>query len=149
MNNLQMTMLIISIIIFLSLIIAIIIRLKRSFLIIDRMSGKTFENFIAKLYKKLGYISINTKTSGDQGIDVIVKKTFLKLGIQTTRYDRPVGNKAVQEAVAGKKYYKLDKVAVITNNYFTRSAKELAKVNGVELIERDKLKVILIKAYKK
>ncbi|MBR1867813.1 MAG: restriction endonuclease [Clostridia bacterium] len=113
------------------------------------MSGKTFENFIAKLYKKLGYISINTKTSGDQGIDVIVKKTFLKLGIQTKRYDRPVGNKAVQEAVAGKKYYKLDKVAVITNNYFTRSAKELAKVNGVELIDRDKLKVIIKKAYKK
>lgn len=49
-------------------------------------------------------------------------------------------NSAVQEAVVGKSYYHCDKVVVITNNYFTPSAKELAQSNDVILWDRDILK---------
>ena len=51
-----------------------------------------------------------------------------------------VGNSAVQEAVAGKRYYNCDKIIVITNNYFTTSAITLAKVNNVILWDREILK---------
>ena len=47
---------------------------------------------------------------------------------------------AIQEAFAGKNYYNCDKVMVITNNYFTSSAIELAKINNVVLWDRNILK---------
>jgi len=109
----------------------------------DRMSGGNFERYIYNLFLNLGYKCEITKASGDQGIDIIVKKHLTKTGIQCKCYNKPVGNKAVQEAVAGKKYYSLDKVAVLTNNFFTRSAKELAEINKVELLDRNDLKDLL------
>jgi restriction system protein len=44
------------------------------------------------------------------------------------------------EAVAGMKYYNANKCMVITNSTFTKSAQELAKVNNVELWDRQILK---------
>ncbi|MBR1676261.1 MAG: restriction endonuclease [Clostridia bacterium] len=114
---------------------------------LDKMDGVEFENAIADLYRTLGYTVQTTKASGDQGIDIIIKKTFHGTkGLQLKRYDNPVGNSAVQEAVAGKKFYGLDKVAVLTNNYFTKSARELARANKVELIGREEVKRLIEKA---
>ena len=106
---------------------------------IDKMTGFEFEEFIGYLFKKIGYEVIVTKKSNDQGIDIIVKDDFTKIGIQAKCYSGSVGNKAIQEAVAGKSYYKCDKVIVITNSSFTQSAIELAKCNNVGLISRKEL----------
>ena len=116
---------------------------------IDRMKGHDFEEFMVEVYQTLGYKVEQTKKSGDQGIDLIIKKHFKKIGIQLKRYSGSVGNSAVQEAVAGKKFYKLDKVCVLTNRYFTKSAIELAKANKVELLNRQDLKNLLEKAKRK
>ena len=116
---------------------------------VDKMNGDEFENFVKEIYELLGYTVTKTKKSGDQGIDLIVKKLFKKTGIQLKRYSSAVGNSAVQEAVAGKKYYKLDRVCVLTNQTFTKSAIALAKANGVVLLDRHDLKKLIIKATKK
>ena len=114
---------------------------------VDIMSGGEFEVFIGELFKSLGYKSSVTKLSGDQGVDVVLEKSGLKTGIQCKRYSGKISNKAVQEAVAGKAYYKLDKVMVITNSYFTQSAYTLAEANDVILWDRDTL-IEKIKKYK-
>ena len=106
---------------------------------IDKMTGFEFEEFIGYIFKKIGYEVIVTKKSNDQGIDIIAKDNFTKIGIQAKCYSGSVGNKAIQEAVAGKSYYKCDKVIVITNSSFTQSAIELAKCNNVGLISRKEL----------
>ena len=116
---------------------------------IDRMKGDDFEDFIKEIYIILGYTVEKTKKSGDQGIDLIIKKHFRRIGIQLKRYSHTVGNSAVQEAVAGRRYYRLDKVCVLTNSTYTKSAKELAKVNKVELIDRKDLKELIEKAKNK
>ena len=127
----------------------VIKKYKWSLFRVDRMKGDEFENFVKEIYELLGYRVTKTKKSGDQGIDLIVKKLFKKTGIQLKRYSSAVGNSAVQEAVAGKKYYKLDKVCVLTNQKFTKSAIALAKANGVTLLDRDDLKNLINKAKKK
>lgn len=104
------------------------------------MSGEHFEIFITNLFNNLGYKAERTKASGDQGIDVIATKGKVKIAIQTKCYSRPVGNHAVMEAVAGGKYYNADKVMVVTNSTFTRSAIELAQSNNVVLWGRSILK---------
>ncbi|SDC00764.1 Restriction endonuclease [Pelagirhabdus alkalitolerans] len=106
---------------------------------IDLMSGYDFEGIVGKLFEKMDYVVEITKSSGDQGVDVIANKYNHSIGIQTKLYSRPVNNNAVQEVVAGLKYYKLSKGYVITNNYFTDSAIKLAESNNIVLWDRDEL----------
>ena len=107
---------------------------------VDLMSGQEFEIFIAELFSKMGFQTEVTKATGDQGIDVVVSKNGSKIGIQAKCYSGTVGNSAIQEAVAGKNYYRLDKAMVITNNLFTDSARQLANANSIVLWDRTILK---------
>ncbi|MER1985847.1 MAG: restriction endonuclease [Solibacillus sp.] len=115
---------------------------------IDKMSGREFELFLSKLYNGLGYYTEVTPTSGDFGIDVITQKNEIKSGIQAKRYQEgsTIGVSAVQEVCAGAAYWKVQKKVVITNVYFTKQAKTLAKANNVELIDRDGLKRLINEA---
>jgi HJR/Mrr/RecB family endonuclease len=106
---------------------------------IDIMTGSEFENFVAMLFNKMGYDSKVTKSTGDQGIDVVCKKGEVMVGIQTKCYSNKVGNSSVQEVVAGIKYYNCNKGMVVANNYFTESAIELAKANDIVLWDRNML----------
>lgn len=103
-------------------------------------NGYEFEEYVANLYKKLGYrIEEVTKKSGDQGADVIAYKDNVKYVIQVKFYSNPVGNKAVQEVVASIGMYKADKGIVVTNSTFTSSAVELANANNIELVDGEKI----------
>ena len=106
-------------------------------------NGFEFEEYICRLYKKLGYKVVHTKLSGDQGADVIVEKDGIKTVVQAKFYNKPVANKAVQEVVASISYYAADKGIVITNNTFTKSAIELAKKNNIELIDKNSLNKLI------
>lgn len=103
----------------------------------DYMTGEDFETYIAMILQRIGYGNIQlTKGSGDQGVDIIAEKDGMKYAFQCKRYDKPVGNKAVQEVFAGKFFYHCHAAVVVTNNYFTQSAKDLAHENGVVLWDR-------------
>ena len=106
---------------------------------IDNMTGSQFEYFIASLFKKMGYKTYVTKSSGDQGVDIIAQNNVFKIAIQTKCYHNRVGNKAIQEVTAGMRYYGCNKGMVITNSYFTNSAIELANANDIELWDRHTL----------
>ena len=81
-------------------------------------------------------------------LDIIANKNGIRIGIQAKCYTNTVGNSAVQEATAGKGFYSCDKVMVITNNYFTSSATELAQANNVVLWDRDFLKMKISEIFK-
>lgn len=70
---------------------------------------------------------------------VIAYKDDIKYAIQCKKYSSPVGIKAVQEVIASKAMNDCHVAAVLTNNTFTKSAKELANKNNVLLWDRDKL----------
>lgn len=105
----------------------------------DLLSGIEFEELINRIFMKLGYESYKTKATGDQGIDVIGLKNGKKIGIQAKCFTGKVSNSAIQEVVAGIKYYGCNRGMVITNSYFTNSAQILAKANNVILWDRQKL----------
>lgn len=106
---------------------------------IDLMSGVEFEQFLCNYFNTHGYECSTTKTSGDQGIDLVAKRDGYILAIQAKCYTGTVGNHAIMEAVAGKKYYNANQAMVITNSTFTKSAIELAQVNNVILWDRQVL----------
>ena len=103
-------------------------------------NGYDFEEYVANLFKELGYTLIEvTKKSGDQGADIVLQKENKKYVIQTKFYSSPVGNKAVQEIVASLSLYKAQYGIVVTNNSFTNSAIELATANNIQLIDGNEL----------
>lgn len=106
----------------------------------DSMEGHDFEYFCADLLKCNGFRNVSvTQGSGDQGIDILAEKEGVQYGIQCKCYTSDIGNKAVQEAFAGKVFYNCHVAAVLTNQHFTKSAIELAQVNKVLLWDREKL----------
>lgn len=128
-------------------------RLKRKFKInkyknydfskIDYMDGIEFENLVDAKFQKMGYTTKPTKATKDYGVDLIAIKNKKSIAIQIKRYNRNVGVKAIQEVIAAKAFYKTDTAMVLTNSYFTKPAKNLAKETNVILIDRSKLAKIL------
>lgn len=106
----------------------------------DRMDGVEFERYCAKLLMRNGYEDVSlTKTSGDQGIDIIAYRDNIKYGIQCKCYSSDLGNSAVQEVFAGKTFYKCHIGVVLTNQHFSSSAIALAENNGIVLWGREML----------
>ena len=96
--------------------------------------GFEFEHWVAENLNQFGWDAKATSGSGDQGIDVIAKKNGKTVGLQCKLFSSPVGNKAVQEAHAGKAFHQMDVVGVISNASYTKSAKALATDTGVKLL---------------
>ena len=111
---------------------------------IDNMDGHEFEYLVAELMRKSGYSRVVvTPGSGDYGVDVIAYRGGLKYVAQCKRYKSNISLSAVQEIYAAKSHFRADVAAVITNQYFTDPAKNLARSTGVLLWDRDVLRSLL------
>ncbi|MEK3992650.1 restriction endonuclease [Robertmurraya sp. FSL R5-0851] len=105
---------------------------------IDEMTGVEFEHYLSILLKKYGYQVRITPGSNDFGADLILEGSE-RVVVQAKRYKRKVGIKAVQEINSARTYYKAKEAWVITNNYFSSQAMELADSTGVKLFDRNEL----------
>ncbi len=112
---------------------------------LDKLTGKQFETFLERiLLPTMGFNDIqSTKKSGDYGADLISWRSKQKFVIQSKRYNRPVGLKAVQEVYAARKHYKTDCCMVASNQSFTHAAQNLALSCQCLLLGRDELQGIL------
>jgi len=105
----------------------------------EKMTPTEFELFCAEQLRASGWDARLTRTTGDQGVDVIAEKTGLRVVLQCKLYSGSVGNSAVQEVVAGKAYERADRCAVVTNSRYTPAAEQLAATNGVLLLHFSEL----------
>lgn len=105
---------------------------------IDLMDGHDFEFWCAGLLRKLGFHNVEvTPGSKDQGVDILAQKEGVKYAIQCKRYSHDLGNTPVQEVHAGKAMYNCHVGVVLTNQHFTHGARDLARVTGVLLWDRE------------
>ncbi|MGL5258962.1 MAG: restriction endonuclease [Lachnospiraceae bacterium] len=110
----------------------------------DEMDGLEFEHYCANLLKKSGFIDVLvTKASGDYGVDITAEKDGISYGFQCKCYTSPIGIKAIQEIYAGRDYYGLMVGIVMTNQYFTKPAVEVAQKLNIVLWDRGYLEEIL------
>jgi restriction system protein len=101
-----------------------------------------YESWCAERLKAVGWNARVTKASGDQGADVIADKNGRILVVQCKLYSGDVGNKAVQEVLAARTYYRATDAAVVTPTSFTKSARQLAGVSNVLLLHHNDLSQI-------
>lgn len=107
---------------------------------VDYMDGLDFEHYVARLMERQGYRDVrNIRGSGDFGVDVIAEKDGMRYAVQVKRYRGKVSRRAVSDAVAGKYQFNCEAAMVVTNNYYTAGAKELAAAASCVLVDRDTL----------
>jgi len=104
---------------------------------IDAMDGRTFEEYLATLFRRLGYQTSVTRYRGDFGADLIIERDGCRAAVQAKRSSKPVGVKAIQEVVTSMNMYGCDQALVVTNRHYTDQACTLARANEVKLWDRD------------
>jgi len=114
---------------------------------VELLSPIEFEHYCSDILKTNGWQARVTLASGDQGVDIIAKYDNVNVVFQCKKYTSPIGNKAVQEIIAGKKFVQADIAAVVSNSRYTSSAKQLANVTGVHLLHYSELRQFNQKIY--
>ena len=105
----------------------------------EHSNGREYEIFCGNLLQEAGWNVKITNESNDQGVDLIASIENIKVCIQCKRYSNPVGNKGVQEIIAGTLFYEGTHSVVVSSSGFTKSAMKLAKKAGVILLSDDEL----------
>ena len=140
-TNIKDVLLYIIILIVLIINVLLVIRLKKRslrLLPMDEMEGHDFEYYCADLLRKDGFSDVEvTKGSGDFGVDILAERDGISYAFQCKCYDKPIGVKAVQEVYAGRDYYNRMVGVVMTNQYYTQPAVELAEKLKIMLWDRD------------
>lgn len=105
-------------------------------------NGTDYEHFCAQVLEQLGWDVQHRGGTADQGVDLVGSLCGFVVVFQCKLYSSPVGNKAVQEAIAGKAFEGAHAAAVVTNSSYTAHAKQLASSVGaaVELLHHEQLK---------
>ncbi len=104
---------------------------------VDEMEGHDFEYYCAGLLREKGFLEVEvTRGSRDYGVDILAEKDGVTYAIQCKCYSTPVGVAAVQEAYAGRDFYDRMVGVVLTNQYFTAPAVEVAEKLKIMLWDR-------------
>ena len=107
----------------------------------QNMSPFEFEDFIGKLFKKMGYKVEDIVATGDFGADLVARKGESVVVIQCKRY-RP-GNLVtpgeVQRTLGAMHYrkYRANKAIIVTTSDFTVRAKDLENEAPIELWDKN------------
>ena len=103
------------------------------------MSPQDFERYCASVLRERKWDARVTPPSGDQGVDIVADKRGLRIVVQCKKYSKPVGNRAVQEIVAGIAHRDARRGVVVATSGYTSSAIKLAASNEVLLLHHSEL----------
>ena len=103
--------------------------------LIDNTTGREFETFMVELFEKLGYSTTVTNRSKDHGCDMMLQQGEHRIAVQAKRSESELNFTSVQRALDSLKKYHAQLAIVVTNNKFISSAKQLAKIKNVALID--------------
>jgi restriction system protein len=108
---------------------------------IDRMSGVEFEEFVAAQLRIVGWSVTHTASTGDYGVDLIAKKDGTRMAVQCKRQAKAVGVAAVQQVVSGALHHGCNQTVVVTNQAFTKAARQLAITHRCRLVGREQVQI--------
>jgi len=103
-------------------------------------TGEDYERDCLEILEAQGFKCELTPATGDQGADIIATDGNHRIAIQCKLRSRPVGNKAVQEAHAGSRFYHCRHAVVATDAGFTPKARQAGSSLGVLLLSTEELR---------
>lgn len=105
----------------------------------DRMTPTEFEHYCAAILRECRWKADVTQATADQGVDIVAEKRGVRIVVQCKKYSKPVGNRAVQEVVAGIAHAQAQRGVVVTTDGYTKAAEKLAASNNVLLLHHSQL----------
>ncbi|UHA60658.1 restriction endonuclease [Metabacillus litoralis] len=99
------------------------------------LTGEQFERLCYLYFKDKGFSPQLTSTSGDHGVDLVIKdpKDGLKIAVQCKRWKGNVGNADLHKLEGGKRFYKCPGTLFITTSNYTKKAVEFSEQVRMEL----------------
>lgn len=94
-----------------------------------------YERYCAWLYTKEGYRVAETKTSGDEGIDLLLTKANKKVVVQCKRYANNVGQPVVRDLYGAMFHVAATEAHLCTTGRISRQAESWAAGKPIELID--------------
>lgn len=118
---------------------------------IDNMDKEKFVRYIAELYKRKGYQVVILQEDKNLGCDLKAYKAKDSLCIKCIHADEDtsIDREIISEAYSSIKLYKVKRCIVITNSSYTEMAKDVAKANQIQLIDRIELHNLIYKVIHK
>lgn len=108
---------------------------------IRQLDPVAFERFVGSLFEKMGYQVQTTPLSGDEGIDLVLRKDTKLAIVQCKRYENSVGQPIVRDLYGAMVHNKADEAYLVTTGTVTLPAqqwvvgKPLHLVDGNTLVE--------------
>jgi Holliday junction resolvasome RuvABC ATP-dependent DNA helicase subunit len=103
------------------------------------MSGTEFEEYVASVFKGLGFAVEYTPVTGDHGIDLILRKGKELAVVQCKRWDGAVGEPVIRDFLGSMASLGIKLGYMVTAGQFTAQAIEFGEKNGIRMIELDEL----------
>ena len=103
------------------------------------LSGIEFEQELGNLYENLGYRVDYTPSSGDQGVDLILRKNGKKTIVQCKRYKDPAGPAIARELYGSLVASGADNAVLACTGGFTQGVKEFVQGKPIALISASDL----------
>lgn len=98
-----------------------------------------YEKVIKALFEKMGYVASETKRTGDEGIDLFLKKDDKTEVVQCKNWKNSVSVPTVREFYGSMLDKGVTKGYIVTPSVFTMPAIKFASDKGIHLIDGDEL----------
>ena len=106
---------------------------------VQNMNPIEFEQYVGYLYQKEGYRVAMTVTSGDEGVDLYLRRGLSTAVVQCKRYSGTVGQPTVRDLYGAMVHNKARRAVLVTTGAVSRPAETWAKGKPIELIDGHEL----------
>jgi HJR/Mrr/RecB family endonuclease len=103
------------------------------------MSGAEFERFVAHVFQQQGYTVELTGTSGDHGIDMILRKLGQVVAVQCKQWDHAIGEPILRDFYGAMVNAGINTGFVVTSSHFTAQVETFAQHKPITLYDIDAL----------
>lgn len=104
---------------------------------IGKMGKTQFVIYMCKLFSLKGYEVTYTPVADNNNIDLIVKRDGVTRAVGCLLAGKIMCAEDIKPIYAGKDFYEVDGVMVVTNMYFDRTALDFAKSHKITLVDRN------------
>lgn len=111
------------------------------------LGGLEFEKAFAALCEKMGYNVTLTPPSGDEGVDVILRKDGKKIIVQCKAHSNPVGPAIARELYGSLFHHKADEAWLIALAGVTYGVKDFIKEKPIRVFELNDVIQMYIRVY--
>ncbi len=102
---------------------------------LQAMDPVLFEHYVGYLYQKDGYTAYTTATSGDEGIDLFLRKGTKTAVVQVKRYAGSVGQSVVRDLYGAMIHTKANEAMLVTTGTISRPALKWARGKPIDLVD--------------